>query len=47
MSVDYSDLVANWLPAPAAPFYLTIRVYGPEESALNNEWVPPPVQKVN
>ena len=41
------DKAANWLPAPAAPFYLTMRVYGPEEVALNGEWAPPAVQKVN
>ena len=45
--VPAGDAAANWLPAPAAPFYLTMRVYGPEESALNGEWVPPPVQKVD
>lgn len=37
---------ANWLPAPAEPFYLVIRIYGPEESVLSGEWAPPPVKRV-
>ena len=41
------DKAANWLPAPAEPFYLAMRIYGPEESVMNNEWAPPAVQKVN
>jgi hypothetical protein len=24
--------MANWLPAPAEPFYLAMRIYGPEVS---------------
>ena len=38
-----SDLEPNWLPAPDGPFYLTLRLYGPEEPALNGEWVNPPL----
>ena len=34
---------ANWLPAPEAPFYLTMRIYWPEEAALEGAWTPPPV----
>jgi hypothetical protein len=41
------DKAANWLPAPAAPFYMALRVYGPEERVMNNEWAPPAVQKIN
>jgi hypothetical protein len=37
----------NWLPAPAAPFDLTIRIYGPLPSALDGTWVPPAVLKVS
>ena len=41
------DAATNWLPAPAASFYLTMRIYGPEERVLSGEWAPPPVKKVN
>jgi hypothetical protein len=34
---------ANWLPAPAGPFNLTMRVYAPKAEALTGEWNPPPV----
>lgn len=37
---------ANWLPAPSEPFYLVLRIYGPEESALNGTWQPPGVKKI-
>ena len=39
------EKTANWLPAPAAPFYMALRVYGPEERVMKNEWAPPAVQK--
>ncbi|MCS4434206.1 DUF1254 domain-containing protein [Aquiflexum gelatinilyticum] len=38
--------LANWLPAPAEPFYLVLRIYGPEEPALNGTWQPPVINKV-
>jgi hypothetical protein len=40
------EKAANWLPAPTEPFYMAMRIYGPEESVMNNEWEPPAVQKV-
>jgi len=39
------DLEANWLPAPDGPFYLVMRLYGPEEAALDGRWAPPEVDK--
>ena len=39
-------LETNWLPAPKGPFYLVLRLYGPEEAALMGEWVNPPLVKV-
>lgn len=36
---------ANWLPAPEGPFYLTMRIYWPEQAALDGFWTPPPVRK--
>lgn len=37
---------SNWLPTAAAPFILTLRIYWPEEAALNGSWIPPSVRKV-
>ena len=34
-------LEGNWLPAPAGPFYMVLRLYGPEAAALSGEWSPP------
>ncbi len=42
-----SNREANWLPAPNGPFYMVLRLYGPEETALEGEWIPPAVQKVS
>jgi hypothetical protein len=36
---------ANWLPAPAGPFHVMMRLYHPRASALDGAWVPPPVQR--
>ncbi|HLT72235.1 MAG TPA: DUF1254 domain-containing protein [Cyclobacteriaceae bacterium] len=36
---------ANWLPAPSEPFYLVLRLYGPEEAAMNGTWQPPVIEK--
>jgi hypothetical protein len=40
------DKEANWLPAPKAPFNLTMRLYSPQADALTGKWNPPPVRKV-
>jgi hypothetical protein len=37
---------ANWLPAPEGPFYLTLRIYWPEQAALDGTWTPPPIRRV-
>jgi len=42
-----AGLEANWLPAPDGPFYCVLRLYGPKESAVNGEWVNPPMIKSN
>jgi hypothetical protein len=41
-----ADKESNWLPAPAGPLGVTMRLYAPREAALTGEWVPPPVKKV-
>ncbi len=40
------DLESNWLPAPDGPFYMVLRLYGPEPKALEGKWTPPVLQKV-
>jgi hypothetical protein len=40
------DNESNWLPAPSNGFHLILRMYWPQESALNGSWVPPAVQRV-
>jgi hypothetical protein len=37
---------ANWLPAPAGPFTLTMRCYSPRLELTAGAWVPPPVTRV-
>ncbi len=37
---------ANWLPTPEGPFYLVLRIYWPEQAALDGTWTPPPVMRL-
>jgi hypothetical protein len=37
---------ANWLPAPAEPFYLVLREYSSKFPILTRAWEPPAVKKV-
>ena len=39
------DKESNWLPAPKAPFNLTMRLYSPKSDALTGKWNPPPVSR--
>ena len=34
---------ANWLPAPAGPFWISMRLYWPKEAALDGSWKQPPM----
>ncbi len=36
---------ANWLPAPAGPFRLTLRLYEPRAAALTGRWRPPAIRR--
>ena len=38
------DREANWLPAPAGPFYMAIRLYGPQQAAISGTWKQPTLQ---
>jgi hypothetical protein len=38
---------ANWLPAPRAPFYLCLRVYGPKPAMLEGGYTVPAVRRVD
>jgi hypothetical protein len=35
----------NWLPAPAGPFSLVLRMYWPKAEVLDGHWVPPQVTR--
>ena len=39
------DKEANWLPAPAGPFWIAMRLYWPKEDALDGKWTAPPLEK--
>ena len=39
------NLEPNWLPAPDGPFYMVLRLYGPEAAALEGKWTPPTLEK--
>lgn len=41
------DLESNWLPAPDGPFYMVMRLYGPEKTALEGRWIPPKLHKAD
>lgn len=41
------DADANWLPAPAGPFFLVMRLYWPKQEALDGRWTAPPLQASN
>jgi hypothetical protein len=36
-----------WLPGPDGPFALALRIYWPEQAALDGTWTPPSVVRIN
>ena len=38
------DKEPNWLPAPNGPFMAALRLYWPEQAALNGTWQRPPLE---
>lgn len=41
-----ADKEANWLPAPAGPFSVVMRLYWPKEAAIDGSWKRPPMELV-
>ena len=41
-----ADKESNWLPAPPDGFWLVMRLYHPGAAVLNNEWVPPSMNRL-
>lgn len=39
-----ADKASNWLPAPAGPFFLVLRLYEPKAEALDGAWEVPPLR---
>jgi hypothetical protein len=40
------DKEPNWLPAPAGPFYVIMRLYWPKPEALDGTWKLPPLTRI-
>ena len=40
------DREANWLPAPAGPFYVILRNYSPKAEVVDRTWKRPPLEAV-
>jgi hypothetical protein len=40
------DKEPNWLPAPAGPFFMAMRLYWPKQEALDGTWKQPPLKRV-
>ena len=38
---------ANWLPAPKGPFAMVMRLYWPEQEAVDGKWTAPPLKKAD
>ena len=40
------DKEPNWLPAPAGPFELVMRLYLPDKEVREHRWEMPPLERV-
>lgn len=40
------EWTSNWLPSPEGPLGLTMRIYDPQEPALDGGWSPPPLHRL-
>jgi hypothetical protein len=41
------DKESNWLPAPAGPFFMALRIYWPKPEAVDGTWKPPPLMRTH
>jgi len=41
------DKESNWLPAPDGPIYMVMRLYWPKPAALEGDWGPAPIVRVD
>lgn len=41
---DAPDRTDNWLPVPAAPFYVDLRLWEPKAPARDGRWLPPEIR---
>jgi hypothetical protein len=41
------DKEANWLPAPKGPFFMALRLYWPQDEALEGNWMVPSVNRAD
>jgi hypothetical protein len=39
------DKEANWLPAPKGPFFMALRLYWPQDEALEGNWTAPSINR--
>ena len=42
-----ADREANWLPAPAGPFWTALRLYWPKDEAITGTWTEPPLRRLS
>ena len=41
-----ADKAPNWLPAPAGPFSMNLRLYVPQAPVLDGRWAPPALKRL-
>ena len=44
---DRPDSPANWLPVPAGPFYVDLRMWEPRTGATDGGWLPPAIRRTD
>jgi hypothetical protein len=44
---DRPDTDGIWLPAPAEPFYIDLRMWEPRAEAQDGRWLPPPIARAD
>jgi hypothetical protein len=41
-----ADTATNWLPIPEGHFMLVMRLYEPKQNVLDNQWIPPSIERL-